>query len=282
MAYNKELLKEFLEKKEKEGWDDSDPENVLNRLKYLLIMHYIQKYLPPENSLILDIGIEPGIYAIKLAEKKRRLVIADLSETQMQLTREKFEKLKIIEQIEQFAHLGNLFDLTHFKDNTFDMVLCLSETLSFACDQRRKMLLELLRVTKNGAPLILTVKSKANYYHNLLRTSDLEKLSNPQKSGLWELFDTGYKEYEDYPNEPAAYYFTAETIYDILSKVPCEILEIGGLNVLSKFYINNLTTINENTDAWETVYNLEKKFAEESGIIDAGETIIAVIRKSME
>ncbi|MBD3189381.1 MAG: methyltransferase domain-containing protein [Candidatus Heimdallarchaeota archaeon] len=281
MAYNKDLLKEYLTKKAAEGWAAFEKSGAYGSFKFDLIMSYINQFLPPENSLILDLGIDPGNYAVKIAQANRRLTIGDLSESQLEITRNKFDKYKLSSQIEQFAILDELIDLSIFEENSFDMVLCLSGTLSFTCEERSKMIKEIVRVTKIGAPIILAVKGKAPYFKEIIRELEMDKLEEPNKAGLWQMLETGYKQHEEYPGEPAYYGFTGQEITELLENNNIEILEIAGIgSIISNMYLQ-LEKIRENDEIWNDVFRIEKELQTMPGLWDAGEEILVVGRKKL-
>ncbi|MHA1555615.1 MAG: class I SAM-dependent methyltransferase, partial [Candidatus Heimdallarchaeota archaeon] len=199
MAYNKDILKSFLKKKGAKGWISHAGESAYKLLQFELIMKVICQYLPPEDALILDVGFDPGNFALKIAQSNRRLIIGDISEDQLQLTREKFDKYKVSDNIDQFALLDDLGNLKLFDDDTFDLVICLSGTLSYACERRQKLMRELARVSKVGSPIILSVKTKAQYFRDIIKKGRFDLLEDATKAGLWEMIDTNYKQFEEFP-----------------------------------------------------------------------------------
>ena len=176
MAFNKEFLKHFIDKRNDQDWFTNYYKSTPGTINYEIISKCIQKYLPPEDSLILDISLDPGIFSEKVANAKRRLVIADISEEQIKTTREKFESLGLISHIDQFAIIDEVYDLSHFQSNSFDMAMSLFSTLSYTCEKRNRFFNEIVRVTKIGAPIIFTVKNKIAFLRSLLREDKIEKL----------------------------------------------------------------------------------------------------------
>ena len=199
LTYNKDILKNFLKKKGAKGWISHAGESAYKKLQFDMIMKLICQYLPPEDSLILDVGFDPGNFSLKIAQNNRRLVIGDISEDQLQLTREKFENYGVLNNIDQFALLEDIGNLEMFDDNTFDLVISLSGTISYACEQKQKLLKELTRVAKIGSPIILSAKTKAQYFRDILRKAKIELLEDATKAGLWQMIDTNYKQFEEYP-----------------------------------------------------------------------------------
>ena len=281
MAFNKEFLKRFIDKRNDLDWFTKYYRTTPGSFDYEIISKCIQKYLPPEDSLILDISLDPGIFSEKIAHAKRRLVIADISEEQIKATREKFETLGIISQIDQFAIVDEVYDLSHFQSNSFDMTMSLFSTLSYTCEKRNRFFNEIVRVTKIGAPILFTVKNKISFLRSLIREDKFEKLLSPTKSGIWELFDTHYKQFEEFPEEPAFYAFTSKELSGFLEKYDCEILEMFAVNSLNLKDSKVMSKLRENEEAWINLLEIEKRLSSDTGLIDSGEEILIVVRKKV-
>lgn len=281
MAFNKEFLKRFIDKRNDLDWFTKYYRTTPGSFDYEIISKCIQKYLPPEDSLILDISLDPGIFSEKIAHAKRRLIIADISEEQIKATRKKFETLGIISQIDQFAIVDEVYDLSHFQSNSFDMTMSLFSTLSYTCEKRNRFFNEIVRVTKIGAPILFTVKNKISFLRSLIREDKFEKLLSPAKSGIWELFDTHYKQFEEFPEEPAFYAFTSKELSGFLEKYDCEILEMFAVNSLNLKDSKVMSKLRENEEAWNNLLEIEKRISSDTGVIDSGEEILIVVRKKV-
>ncbi|MFW9923426.1 MAG: methyltransferase domain-containing protein [Candidatus Thorarchaeota archaeon] len=279
MAYSKEILKKYLENKGNKDWIAYSGEGAYRTFQFELVLRAINRYLPPEDSLVLDVGIDPGNFAYKIAQNKRRIVIGDISEEQLKFIREKFNVNNLSAKIDQYAILEELYDLSIFKDESFDLVLCLSGTISYTCEHRNKMISEICRVTKAGAPMIISLRTKASYFKSLIKKQDIDLLENAAKEGLWEFIDTGYKPYNDRLEEPAFYGFEFKEISSFLDYANCEILEIFSLNPITSEQISSLTNIRENEDAWNNLLAIEEKFSKNTGLLEASEEIIIIARK---
>lgn len=281
MAFNKEFLKHFIDKRNDLDWFTDYYKSTPGSFNYEIISKCIQKYLPPEDSLILDISLDPGIFSEIIAQANRRLVIADISEEQIKTTREKFENLGLNSQIDQFAIIDDVYDLSHFQSNSFDMAMSLFSTLSYTCDKRNKFFNEIVRVTKIGAPILFTVKNKIAYLRSLVSENKTKKLVSTTKSGIWEMLDTHYKQFEEFPDEPAYYAFTSNELSGFLEKYECEILEMFAVNSLNLKDSKKMLKLRENEDAWNNLLEIEKRISSDSGLIDSGEEILVVVRKKV-
>ncbi len=281
MAFNKDLLKKFLERRIDEGWHNNFGNSPAGILYNEIIMSYILSFLPPEDSLTLDVGIDSGIFSEKIARLNRRVIIGSISEEQMKFTRERFEKLNLTAQIDQYALIDEITKLDQFDHNTFDLTICIHGTLSFACEYRNRLFSEIIRVTKVGAPIIFTVKNKTHFLKSLYQKNNIDNLVNATEAGIWEFLDTNYKQFEEYPNEPAYYAFTSMELDEFVSKHNCELLEMRALNSISQANSKFLLEIQENEEAWSNLLQIEKRISNEPGVIDAGNEILFIIRKRL-
>ncbi len=96
------------------------------------------------NMAILDAGAGTGRFSIPLAREGHRVVHLDLSPKMLQLAREQSLDVTGIEFVQ-----GSITDLSGFKDDQFDLVLCIDSPLSFCYDQYEGAVAELVRVTRS-------------------------------------------------------------------------------------------------------------------------------------
>jgi ubiquinone/menaquinone biosynthesis C-methylase UbiE len=128
-----------------------------HRLEFDTTMHYLRKYLPAK-GLILDAGGGPGKYTIELAKMGYDVILHDLTPKLLDIAREQIKKAKIESNVKKIIE-GSIDNLSIFEDNTFDAVICLGGSLGHLVhnNQRQKAASELVRVTKNNAPIFVSV-----------------------------------------------------------------------------------------------------------------------------
>jgi S-adenosylmethionine-dependent methyltransferase len=160
------------------------PEGVL---EFAVTTHALSKYLP-EQGRILDMGGGPGRYAIWLAERGYRVVLADLSPELLQISRTKITEAKVQSQIDDILEC-DVRDLSRFDDNLFDAVLCLGPFyhLTEPAD-RDQAATELVRVMKSKAMVfiafmpiytfLLRTVALTDEQHHLASTEFMSRLMN--------------------------------------------------------------------------------------------------------
>ena len=119
--------------------------------------HYLQRFVE-SGDRVLDIGAGPGRFTIELARIGASVVVADLSPGQLTLNREKVMAAGLEEQVLERA-VADITDLRRFAAGHFDAVVCYGGPLSYVLDRADDAVSELLRVTRPGGHLLVSVMS---------------------------------------------------------------------------------------------------------------------------
>jgi ubiquinone/menaquinone biosynthesis C-methylase UbiE len=129
-------------------------------------MHFVEKYLPKQ-GLVLDAGGGPGRYTIELAKRGYDIALLDLVPEMLKVAKRQIKRAGAQKRVKKIVE-GSIDDLSMFADESFDAVLCLGAPLSHILDAKRrdKAITELLRVSKKGGPIFVSVISRIG----LLRT----------------------------------------------------------------------------------------------------------------
>ena len=118
-------------------------------VEYAVTCRMLDKYIPV-NARVLDIGGGPGRYAIQLAKRGNRVVLADLSPKLLKIARKKINETGVAALVEEIIE-ANACDLSHWADNSFDAVLSLGPFYHLiTADERECAVNELKRVLRAG------------------------------------------------------------------------------------------------------------------------------------
>lgn len=135
---------------------DKQMDNLYIKLWYEIVEYYLKLYLP-EKGLVLDAGGGTGEWSIRVARinKNLRIINCDISKGMLERAQEKIEKLNLHERIE-----NQVCDIMNFpyRDNQFDFVMCLGDSLSF-CKDTERAFGELVRVTKPSGRIHISVNT---------------------------------------------------------------------------------------------------------------------------
>ncbi|MFH1388451.1 MAG: class I SAM-dependent methyltransferase [Patescibacteria group bacterium] len=243
-------------------------------LEFNTSLRFLRKYLPLK-GLVLDAGGGPGRYTIELAQLGYDIILLDLVPENLTVAREQIKKAKIGERVKRVVE-GSITDLSEFKDNSFDAVLCLGGPLSHVSpeSERQKSILELVRVAKPGAPIFSSVMSK---YGVMLSTPGGWPQEVIYKKHYEDLVFKG----EDYKFRGNAYchFFSSDELRTIFSDKGVNILEIIGLEGLNidKKITNNFAR--KFPDAWKNWIELHNKICTDPFVVNSSGHMMIVAKK---
>lgn len=112
--------------------------NPYRQIEFTVTMHFLKKYLP-KKGLLLDAGGGPGRYTIELARKGYDMVLLDITPKMLKLAKKKIKDADVQEKVKQIVE-GSIVDLSMFKDETFDGVLCLGGPLTHILEKEGRRL----------------------------------------------------------------------------------------------------------------------------------------------
>jgi 2-polyprenyl-3-methyl-5-hydroxy-6-metoxy-1,4-benzoquinol methylase len=248
--------------------------DAYHSLELYTTLVYLDEYLP-KNGWILDAGCGPGRYTLSLAKEGHTISAFDLTPANLQFARRQVKKAGLETNVREYRE-GSITDLSYWKDNTFDGVLCLGGPLSHLVDQkdREKTIQELIRVAKPGAPIYVSVMSRlsvmvvelmnfqheigADTHHCIRETGNIDGT-------------TGFT---------ACHFFLPEELRGAFEKHPVTILDMVGLEGLGSNHprkINQLAKDEKRFAAWvETHY----KTCTHPSVVGLSEHMLIVVRKN--
>lgn len=153
---SKKLVREYYNKLAIGEWKRLT-KGAYHRLEFDTTMYFLKKYLP-KKGLVLDAGGGPGRYTIALARQGHEVVLLDLAPELLKIAEKEIKRAKVRKKVKQILQ-GSIDNLSMFKRNTFDAVLCLGGPLSHLLHKnlRLKAIKELIRVAKKKAPIFSSV-----------------------------------------------------------------------------------------------------------------------------
>lgn len=98
--------------------EDSRLSTKATQVEFLTTIRQIEKYIKP-GMRILDLGAGTGTYSLYLAGKGYEVTAVELVEDHVEII-----KRKRLEDMKLEVIQGNALDLSDFKDNSFDIILC--------------------------------------------------------------------------------------------------------------------------------------------------------------
>ena len=149
------------------------------RLQATIHADFIAKYVRLGDR-VLDAGCGPGRFTVAAARLGATVTALDISEHQLELAEERVGEAKMLNRVDGFVHT-DISDLSIFRDESFDVVVCYGGALSYVCDQRHKAASELVRVVRSGGVLLISVMSRLGTICNLVRRATMTVLRDPDE-----------------------------------------------------------------------------------------------------
>lgn len=222
-----------------------------------------------EGDRVLDIGAGPGRFTMELARLGADIVVADVSPVQLELNRERVAAAGLEERVLERV-TADVTDLSRWADASFDAAVCLGGPLSYALDRAEQGVSELVRVTKPGGHVLLSVMSLVGTMtHFLPIVLDLVRRDGVDKND--DIVRTGLlPEEPDYGHLPMKLYRWSE-LEELLSRHGT-IVAASAAGLLP-------TERPEEPELREFIARTELALAAEPGALSCGQHILAVVRR---
>lgn len=248
------------------------------RLQAIIHTDFLQRHLTP-GVRVLDAGSGPGRFTIALARLGGRVTALDLSRRQLEIVRQRLDEAGIRNAVAGLLH-ADIVGLP-FGDNAFDLTICFGGPLSYVGERQHEAANELLRVTRPGGVILVSVMSRLGAVANTVRSA-----MNPVRLGPagWDfprvLRDgklSGMFSSKVNMAHPAMHLYTAAELPLLFTG--CAVLEIAGSNVTTFEGAAGFEQVAADADAWATIVELERALNHEPGLLDSGGHIIAALRR---
>ena len=271
--YDPDQIRAFYDAYGEREWERFDL-SPANRVNFYLHCRYLEQYIHAGDH-VLDVGAGPGRFTIELAKLGATVTVADISPRQLELNRSKVRaagyEASVVDRVPV-----DVADLSRFPPGRFDAVVCYGGPLSYVFEQADDALSELLRVTKRGGYVLLSVMSLAGTLRRFLREA-LDLARNHGAEVLQEVFATGDQTGSLADGHRFHYYRWAE-LKRLLRRHPCTITAATAANFLAVRNEEALQEIMADTDLWSAFLQWEVAVCQEPGALDGGTHIIAVVR----
>lgn len=257
------------------GYDAGAPEDRGIRLYWLTYEHLtfraVEALLPPPGTAfrILDAGGGGGKYGVMMAERGHQVTVLDLSPGMLEKARALFTERGLLDQA-SFV-LGSITALP-LADESFDLVFCEGDPVSYCLDEYPKAIAELTRVVVPGGPVILGVDNRFDYFTGLLR--------GPRKAEALSVLLDGRS---TCPYGLPIHTFTIAELHTAVEAAGAEVVEIFGKPVLFWELIAALQAARgPGYDAWESraeIFALQERMAHEGYAATGGHLQVMARRR---
>ncbi|MCC6245834.1 MAG: class I SAM-dependent methyltransferase [Gemmatimonadaceae bacterium] len=272
MSYNRESVAKYFDEFGDREWTRLQ-ETPLAEVKLHVHAHYLRQYIAP-GSHVLDIGAGAGRFTQILASLGASVAVADISPVQLALNKTYASAHNFAAAVTEWTE-ADICELSRYADSTFDAVVCYGGPLSYVFERRSEALNELCRVTKPGGYLFLSVMSLWGTIHEKLPgVLATDAADNARIVATGELrFDSAEG------NRHQCHLFRADEFRALLRTTGWEVLALAASNCLSTAWGAPLEHIRADESRWAELLAMEVEATQESGCVDAGSHMIAVIRR---
>jgi len=252
-------------------WDRLE-ESTYSKINYLLHMHFIEKYLH-KGMRILDAGCGAGRYSIEFAKKGCKVTLFDISDEQLKIAKDKIDEEKVSENIEGIFQ-GDIRDLSQFKDEQFDMVVCYGAPLCYVLENREKAIIEFNRVLKRNGLLFVSVNNKWGILKMLLGNKRPDFFNNPEYWYLDKVMKTGDLPKHEKVAQPPRHFFEAAELNRLLIDNGFTETVLGGSPCFSCGNAQAVEELGKDEKALSTILQIEIDTYMKPTMVDNGEFLL--------
>ncbi len=256
---------------ETQRWEKGE----IDKVKLFVHRHYLEKYIE-SNDTILELGAGTGVFTQQLAQYSNQVTVTDLSPIQLKINQERAKKLGYHQQVKAFK-IVDICDLSEFRDNSFDKIVCYGGPLSYVFNQKHIALQEMYRVLKPNGLLFLGVMNLWGTLHEYMHK--IVMVISPEENE--KVISTGNLHPSSFaPSEHHCHMFTADELKNDIDSVGFQLEVLSASNALSALRSNEeLKALQENEANWSYFLDLELRASRSSGMVESGTHMIAVARK---
>jgi ubiquinone/menaquinone biosynthesis C-methylase UbiE len=247
--------------------------DTYHRLEFETTLHFLERYLP-KTGLVLDAGGGPGRYTIELAKRGFEVVLLDMTPANLEFARRQIKRAKLQDKVANIVE-GSIVDLSQFADETFEAVICLGGPLSHVLehDKREKAISELIRVTKRGGPLFVSVMGRLSLLVVELTMFQYE-IEMPH---FVQIRDNG-----GYGGEygfTACHFFLPEELHEAFKEKGVEIVEMAGLEGISSHHAWKVNRLAKDEKRWKIWLETHYQTCTHPAVVGMSEHMLIVSRK---
>ena len=244
-----------------------------DEVSLFLHTHYLERFVEP-GSRVLEVGAGPGRFTKIMAEMGCRVLVADISQVQLDLHRKHAEELGFEDSVEERLPL-DICDMRRLSDESFDAVVCYGGPLSYVFDQAPYALRECVRVCRRGGYVLASVMSLWGPTHRYLD----EVLELPPENNS-KVTDTGDLTPENWPGVlHRCHMFRPNEVRQLVNGAGLTVAAISASNCLSIGWDDSLAEVKNDPKKWRELLRMELSACREEGCVGMGEHIIVVGKK---
>ncbi|MCQ6562850.1 class I SAM-dependent methyltransferase [Paenibacillus mendelii] len=276
MKYDPAYISHYYDHYGEQEWNRFDL-NPTNKVNFHIHLHYLQSFIRA-HDFVLEAGAGAGRFTVELGKIGANIVVGDISRKQLDINETKVHEAGLSGKIIGREQL-DIVDLSRFQSESFDKVVCYGGALSYVFDQADHALNELLRVTKKGGYLLLSVMSALGTTRRHLIAELSNHIAHYGKESIHKVIKTG-ELLGNVANGHHCKMYRWRELEAMLNTHECSIAASSAANFLSPEHEHGLHEImNQSPELWEQFLQWEIDYCKEPGALDGRTHIIVVVKR---
>jgi ubiquinone/menaquinone biosynthesis C-methylase UbiE len=266
-SYDSDVIAGFFDEYGEQEWERLD-RTPTDRVNFEVHKRLLEEHVQAGDR-VLEVGSGPGRFTLELARLGARIVVGDVSARQLDAHRERTNE---VEPLIEDRVVLDVVDLSRFGDGEFDVAVCYGGPVSYVLERADDAVAELLRVTKPGGRVLVSVMSMLGAARAFLGSFPelIERLGWDEAVGA--VFETGILTAE-VNNGHVMKLYRWQELEALLARHPCRVLTASAANYL---VIGNEETFVQD-ERW---LELELAACREPGALDAGTHIVVAVERT--
>lgn len=264
---NIEVVRKFYDQTVDYEWERLERHKV----EFELTKRYLNRYIKPGDK-VLDLGGGPGKYSLYLAELGCKVMLADLSEKNVEFALNKASEQGLaLEGLQVDAR-----DLSMLDDNQFDYILCMGPMYHLKTEEdRAKTIRECLNKLKpNGIIFVAFISAYSFVWDYLIRNPEYI-LDNDRKAELSKIVDG-----KDFAGKGFSdnFYISPANVLPFFEQFNLEKLHL--LNSESFLYLREPELLKQKPDVLNAWLDLAEQVCERDDLLSMAEHIMYIGKKA--
>ena len=272
--YDPDYISRFFDDYAEREWERFEQSGE-HRVNFLIHRHHLRQWIKSGDH-VLDAGAGPGRFTIELARIGATVKVVDISPMQLELNRRKVAEAGCESSVGG-RYAADIVDLSRFPDAAFDATVCYGAVLSYAMDRAGDGLAELIRVTKPGGYVLISVMSvvgiastSLSAFPGVIEEFGRDSLDREMATGdLLGPTSGGQR----------AHMYRWSELEALLEAPDCEIVDKSASNFLAVNNEDAVTKFEQDPGLYEWFLRWEIEYCQEPGAIDGETHMIAVVRR---